>query len=125
MDWEELLARAQACDLVLSLQGILTQVADEWGVPVPSDVLARLQAMPVSEAEAQVVAWLTAARRPVAQRFWADLASMPNWRRRLRFALVNLFPSPAYMQERYQIPHPLLVPLYYPYRWLLGLHSAL
>ncbi len=29
------------------------------------------------------------------------------------------------MRHRYQVSHPLLLPLYYPYRWTLGLRSAL
>lgn len=29
------------------------------------------------------------------------------------------------MRHRYHVPHPLLVPLFYPYRWTLGLRSAL
>ena len=29
------------------------------------------------------------------------------------------------MLQRYGIPHPLLTPLYYPYRLLVGLRSAL
>jgi hypothetical protein len=48
---------------------------------------------------------------------------MPGWRQRVRFARTNLFPSAAYMRQRYQIKHPLLLPLYYPYRWLRGLRG--
>ena len=125
LDWEQVLARAQAYDLVLPLQQILPQIAEAWGVPIPGRVLERLHTLRASSDEVRVFNWLTAAHRPVALRFWADLASMASWHQRLHFAWINLFPSPAYMQHRYRIPHPLLLPVYYPYRWLLGIRSAL
>jgi hypothetical protein len=68
-----------------------------------------------------VHASLTIENASVAQRLWADLRSMPNGSLRLRYALASLFPPPAYMRERYRIAHPWLLPLYYPYRWLVGL----
>jgi len=92
---------------------------------VPAEALSRLNALCPSAAEVQVVTWRTASERPVAQRFWTDLAGMDNWRRRLRYAWIQLFPSVTYMQNRYGIRHRWLVPLYYPYRWWLGLRSAL
>ena len=61
----------------------------------------------------------------VLQRFWYDLASMPGWRPRLRYALVHLFPGRDYMRQRYPLRHPRLWPLTYPYRWLHGLFQAL
>ncbi len=125
IDWGEVLARAQAYDLVLPLQQVLTRLVGEWDVPLPGDVLEQLHALRASPAEGRVFTWLTAEHRPVARRFWIDLASLPGWQQRLRFAWTNLFPSPDYMRSRYRIPHPLLVPVYYPYRWFLGLRSAL
>ena len=70
-------------------------------------------------------AWLTASERPVAQRFYADLASMSSWRERLRYGWGSVFPSADYMRQRYGISNALFVPLSYPYRWFLGLKSAL
>ena len=64
---------------------------------------------------------LTAEQRSVAQRFWSDLASMGGWRARLGYAWTHLFPSAEYMRARYGIRYSLLLPLYYPYRWLRGL----
>ena len=125
LDWDEVLARGQAWDLVLPLQHILARVARDWEAPIPAEVMARLAALRPSPDEARVYAWLTAPERPVAQRFYADLASMPGWRDRLRYGWGSLFPARAYMIQRYGIPHPLLTPLYYPYRWLVGLRSAL
>ena len=47
--------------------------------------------------------------------------SMPDWRQRLHFARANVFPSADYMRQRYGVRHPLLLPIYYPWRWLRGL----
>ncbi len=79
--------------------------------------------MRASQAEVRVHRWLTAQQRPVAQRFWADLASMPGWRPRLHYALANLLPSATYMRQRYGFRQPWLLPLYYLYRYALGIRS--
>ena len=125
LDWEQVLARAQAWDLVLPVQQVVGRVARDWQAPIPDGILQRLSALQPSPAEARVFAWLTAPRRPVAQRFWADLASMPGWRERLRYAWGSLFPSAAYMRQRFGISSALLLPLAYPYRWLVGIVGAL
>ncbi|MFL7809021.1 MAG: nucleotidyltransferase family protein [Anaerolineae bacterium] len=125
MDWDEVLERAQAYDLVLSLQRVLPEMSDEWDVPMPAGVLERLRGLRPSRDEERVFGQLTAARRPVIQRFWADLVNMPDWRARVRYAWNNMFPSPLYMQRRYSIRHRFLLPLYYPYRWWLGVYEAL
>lgn len=124
IDWEQLLAQAQVHNLVLPVQQTLTRVADEWHAPIPSDVQERLRVLHPSHDERWIFTCITAKQWAVARRFWADLVSIPGWQRRLRYAWDRFFPSPAYMQHRYHIPHPLLVPLYYPYRWLSGLRRA-
>lgn len=125
LDWPELLRRAAACDLVMSLQAVLPALADAWAAPVPADVLAQLAAMQPSPAERRVHADLTAGRRPVARRFWADLMDLPDWRARGRYAWAHFVPSPAYMLARYRPAHRWLLPLLYPWRWLIGLAGAL
>jgi Uncharacterised nucleotidyltransferase len=124
LDWGELLAKTRMYGLALPVRAVLTRVADEWGVSVPVDVLPALRALPHSRAEERVFAWLTQRDRPAGPRFLADLGSMSGWRRRLRFARTHLFPSASYMRQRYRIRHPLLLPLYYPYRWLRGLRGS-
>ncbi len=123
IDWDELLRRAQECRLVLPVKQVLGQVTAGWGVAIPAAAQARLDALRPSPEERQAVAWRTAGHRPVAQRFWSDLASMPGWRQRLHYAWIQLFPSAAYMQSRYGIRHRWLLPLYYPYRWWRGLRG--
>jgi len=126
IDWLEVLARAKAYDLVLPLQLVLARAVDEWRVPIPKDIREQLHLLRPSPTEARVFSWRTALRGPgVAENFWTVLVGMPGWQRRLAYAWRNLFPSPTYMRERYRIPHPILLPVYYPHRWLLGLRGVL
>ncbi len=125
VDWDALLRWAEAYDLALPLQHVLANLARDWGAPAPADVLARLERLQPSAAGRRVFEGLGGAGRPAGPRLWLDLTSMPGWRRRLRFAWSNLLPSARYMRMRYNIRHGLLTPLYYPYRWLLGIRSAL
>jgi len=120
-DWKMLLSKVRAYDLVLPVRSVLSRAVDEWNAPVPAAALAALCALPYSPGEARVFASIRRPDRSAAQRFWDDLAGMAGWRQRLRFTRTNLLPSAAYMRQRYRIPHPLLLPLYYPYRWLRGL----
>lgn len=123
--WSTVLEKAVACELVLPLQQIISVVVAEWGAPVPAGVLAHLAALRPSAAEAQVFSWLAGEEeRPVLKRFWADLASMPDWSQRFSYAWRQLFPSRQYMRHRYGINHSYLLPFYYPYRWWLGLYRA-
>lgn len=120
MNWQEVLARSREFHLVFSVQEVVREMVNDWGLVLPEDLLAAVLGMPVSAEERRVVQWLQAEQRPVVQRFWADLASMPSWRRRLAYLLANLFPSPVYMQDRYALSGRAWVPLAYPYRWLVG-----
>jgi hypothetical protein len=120
VDWDRLFLQACAFDLVLPLQQIVPDVAARWAVPLPADVLPRLARLRSSPAEARVFEWLTAPERSAAQRFVADMAALPDGPSRLRFAGHNLFPSFAYMRERYRVKAAWWVPLAYPYRWFIG-----
>lgn len=124
LDWDELLTRARRYDLQLALRSVLMELAEHWDAPVPAAVVAALRAVQPSPEETWVAARMAAPHRSAGQRFWADLVSISDWNARRRFALANLFPSAAYMRARYAIRHPLLLPLYYPYRWLRGLFGA-
>lgn len=125
LDWEALLAVAAANDLVLPLQRVLPVVWDGWQLEPPAGVRAQLAALQASAKEAQLFGQLTAPARPVAQRFFTDLASMPGWRQRWAYAWENIFPAPAYMRDRYRLSNPLLLPFAYLWRWFRGLASLL
>ena len=121
--WDEVLARAQTYGLVLPLQEALSRAHALWSLPVPPEVWDRLQRLRPSRGEARAYALLVGGE-PVARRLWGGLASIPGWGLRLRYVWGNLFPSAAYMLDQYRIPNRLLLPLYYPYRWLRGLRRV-
>lgn len=121
IDWEQILIQSQAYNLVLSVRQILTQVADEYHAPIPAHVLEQLHVLHPSSDEEQVFTWRTAKHQTMALRLFTDVVGMPNWLQALHLAWNTLFPTRAYMQHRYTILHPALVPLYYPYRWFRGL----
>ena len=56
---------------------------------------------------------------------WLQMKKMAGWRRRLRFFLLYIVPSPAYMQRQYRVRYRWLVPFYYPYRWVATLGKLL
>ena len=120
-DWCAFVRRVEQCQLTLACRTVLQTLVNDWAAPVPAAVLAKLNDVEPMSQERRTYDHLTTGRRPVVQRFWADLAALNSWRRRLRFALQNLFPAPAYMRARYDIPGRLLLPAYYPYRWLRGI----
>ena len=124
LDWDVVLAEAQALDLVLALQRTLTVGAATLAAPVPSLILERIRALRPSRAEVAVVRRLTDRDRSMAARLWLDLTTMGSWAERVAFARTRLFPSTAYMKARYGVSHPVLVALAYPYRWLIGLRRG-
>lgn len=122
LDWPLIFARAAKYHLVLPLQTVLHRLTTDWGLTLPPDVSAGLDAL-VPSPDEHALAVEKAAPRPVIRRFWNDLASTRGWSARLRYAWIQLFPSPAYMRHRYGITRGCLIPLCYPYRWWLGLRG--
>jgi hypothetical protein len=100
LDWDLVIARARESELVLPLQRVMEQVASGWHGPLPPEVLDRIRGLQPSDAELR----LAKAQRPqasAAQRLWRDLLLLPGLSSRLRFAWLNVFPSPEYMRQRY------------------------
>jgi hypothetical protein len=118
LDWRELIERCQEFHLVLTVRQILDRISRYGDALIPAAVMNQFNALHPSSEELRVVTWLTGTRRPALD-FRAGLRHIPTWRQRLRFARAVLFPSTAFMQSRYRIAHPLLLPFYYVYR-LLG-----
>ena len=123
--WDVILSKGSQCDLVLSLQRVLHELETNWGAPVPLWVRSRLAMARPTAAESRVVGWLTTEKRSVGARFWADLASMSGWMERCRYAAGCLFPSSRYLMHRYGMPSPWLTPVFYLYRWLVGLRGLI
>ena len=125
IDWQLVFDKATEFELIYSIQVVVQQLVDDWQVAFPADVVSAATELTASEEEQRVVHLLLSEQRPVVQRFWSDLSTMSSWRRRSSYLLANLFPSPAYMQDRYDLHSRGLLPLAYPYRWALGLGEFL
>lgn len=121
LDWDVVLAKAAEFDLVLPLQEVLGHVRSLWPFFFPDELWARIAALRPTRTEARVYRWLTAEHRPTLYRFVTDLAMMPTWSMRVRYAAQSIFPPAEYMRDRYRIRRGWMVPLYYPYRWYVGL----
>lgn len=120
IDWDLVITKAESYNLVFSVQQTLLRLADEWKVEIPGNVRSQLAILKPSWEEVRAYYWQN---QTMALRLFDDLAGAKDWLTRLHIAWDTLFPSRAYMQHRYQIPHPLLIPFYYPYRWLRGLRK--
>jgi hypothetical protein len=122
-DWNELISRAVAYNLVLPLQLTLPQLAADWGVSVPAAALNRLTGLHPTRCEASNFRALTTPNRSAGRRFVDDLVAQPDWRLRLKYAWHNAAPQPAYMRQHYGVRHGWALPFYYPYRWATGLRG--
>ncbi len=124
IDWSVFLEQTEAYHLVLAVRKTLETLLVDWEAAVPLNVVQALQELEVSTEEQKAFAAQTAVNRPVAQRFWSDLSQMPTWRERLNYAGISLFPSPAYMRERYQAELTDFLPYLYLHRFWRGLRSG-
>lgn len=123
MDWEMLLEKVQSYQLLIPVQKVIAELNNNWSVPIPAEFLKRLFALRASKDEVVRITRLVTMDRGAGKRFVDDLSGIGGWRKRLRFILLKLFPSIDYMRQRYHVSNSLLLPLYYLYRWLLGLRS--
>jgi hypothetical protein len=126
LDWETILERAQAFELVLSLRTVLDQVCSTFDSPLPFDVGSRLAAMEPGPEERRIFAGL-GADQPDGEaraRFLRHLREMPGMREKWRYLFANVFPDRAYMQRRYAIQPGWLLPFFYLVRLAEGLRAA-
>lgn len=125
LDWELVLEKARAFSLVLPLRQVMARQATDWHAPIPGWFLDRLESLPVVEEEQRVFDTLSGERLHSGRHFLSDLRLLDGWGSRIRYSLQLVFPSRAYMLRRYKLSRPWLVPLYYPYRWWLGIYSLI
>ncbi len=121
IDWQEIINKTKEYDLALSVKEILIQLFDDWKVPIPVEVIDKFRNLKPSREEVRTYLWQ---HQTMALRLFDDVAGAKDWRQRFRIIWDTLFPTFEYMQHRYRIPHSLLVPFYYPYRWLRGLRRV-
>ena len=123
LDWALVLQLAQANALSLALRETLRRVSEHFALEIPPEVRTRLEHAPISSAERR--AWHARAgeARRAGRAFWFDLQGIEGTRARALFALAHLFPSPAYMAQRYALSRRAQLPLAYARRWWRGLRS--
>jgi hypothetical protein len=109
--WEVVLAGAERCGLGVAVQSSLAAVALIWGIAPPAWVEERLGALPVHGAELRLrrATW-SGDERAVAA---FDLLSQPDLGSALDLWLAAALPPAAYLQVRYKIADPHLLPAYY------------
>lgn len=126
IDWEQVFERALDSRLVMALQRVMWQVSKELQAPVSPVVVERLQNLKPSTKEVRAVRWLGDVTRSMDHYALGTLMSLPDWPTRVSYLWSKLlFPAPGFMRCRYNIPNSWLIPLYYPYRWLLGVWELL
>lgn len=121
IDWIEVLKQAQRFRLVLPLQQVLPEIMGHWQVTLPPGILEEIRLLQPSPEEQTLFAWLNARYlRTTLRYFLADLTGLSGWQQKSRFLWNTVFPSSRYMQQRYRIEHPALLPFYYLYRLCRG-----
>ena len=109
--WEVVLGGAERCGLGLAVQSSLAAVALIWGIAPPAWVEDWLAALPVSGAELRLrrATWSGDSRAVAA----ADLLSQPDLRSALDLWLAAALPPAGYLQARYRLADPHLLPACY------------
>lgn len=124
IDWPLLIDQARRCDLILAVKAtLLSGILPRWPGLLPEPVVEHLRTASPTPNEAQIVRQLREGYGSRARRLLHELAQLPAGRARRRFLWRNLFPPLPYMQQIYEVQRRWLVPLYYPYRWWLGLRK--
>lgn len=127
IDWQLVVDRARDFQLSVPLRQTLLHVSKCWQLALPEEAQVAIQRLQPSMAERRVFAQLQTLDAASEARFaLVNLALLPGWGARVQYLARNLFfPHPSYMRHRYKIRRSYLLPFYYPYRWFLGLSSAL
>lgn len=123
LDWKKLIELAEQFDLVLALKSNLSAVTDLYGQILPAEFLQALNRLEPSGSEIKYFTSLSKHHKSPGKTFLEDLSCLPDWRKKLHFAFSNIFPSITYMKIRYRFNHPLMLPVFYLYRWYLGITS--
>ena len=116
IDWEEVVSVGESFDLLLPLQKVLPELAENWKSPVPGEVLSKLAKMDPSVREKRKFMMFWGNDHNYAKTLLGGAMSFSDWRSRLRYARLVLFPPKQYIIERYKVRTSLLVPFFYAYR---------
>lgn len=123
LDWGAIVERAQRYQMTLPLRQTLAVVAETLGTPLPDELLARLETLPVSAAERQrygEAAWGAHSRLGDGLQ---KLGGMTGAAARLRFAGRLIWPERAFMRQHYPDDSPVRLAARYAERWLAVLRE--
>ncbi|MEJ5310848.1 MAG: nucleotidyltransferase family protein [Anaerolineae bacterium] len=123
LDWDVVLAQAQALRMIAPLQQALPVITAAWGVPLPETVMARLAALEPTRAERRLLQRASGRKAAGVRSVWTNLWAMPNVWAAMRYVWHMAFPSLTYMREHYRMPSVMWLPVYYVRRWLRGIRA--
>lgn len=118
LEWDAILDAARRFEMLPALNAVLKHIADVWGIAAPDSVRAQLAESSRGVGDQLAVIVATADRTDAT--ILGEGMSFRTWRQRAVYFFHVFFPSPKYMRERYRIPHPALVPVFYLVRLGLG-----
>lgn len=121
LDWTKLINDAQKFDLVLPLKVHLHTLAEIYGAIIPGELLSTLEELQPSAYEQHHFSAVGITTKTASRTFVNDVRNIPGFRDKAIFTLANIFPSSLYMKYRYKVRHPAFLPVYYVYRWYLGI----
>jgi hypothetical protein len=121
--WDKVMEYTRRLQVILPVRQCLHGLSTVWAVPIPQAVLDELHALQPSPAEARAYRWHTQPGLSHAHRALETLRALPGNRLRLKYFLLRLFPSPAYIRRI--LPHITSPVLLYPAYWLRGLRLVL
>ncbi len=117
IEWEALLQMAKTAGWEAGLHIVLSKSVHTFATPLPSPVRIWLSQPPQALSGYRVARRMDAASSLPSLQIYERVRQVP-WRSRPAYLARLLIPSAAYMQDRYRLSHPWLLPLAYPYRWL-------
>lgn len=115
IDWERLVSRSRLFGWSAPAGTVLSQLRDIFHMRIPDNLLAELKACQTSRERE----WISYKSLPDQSRAWAQWQTWKSltWKEKFAYSLGSVFPSPVYLQKRYQPDPPWTWPLYYFYRW--------
>jgi hypothetical protein len=116
LDWDKVITAAQAFELLLAVQATLDRLAGCWPSLPLDGPRARLHQLNPTRFERRLFRLLTTEPRTPFLDFYTDILSLPDRQARIRFVLLNVFPQPAYMAQRYGAQQTRQLPYWYLYR---------
>ena len=115
-DWETVFRQAAGWQMVIPLQRILVRLESFWPRTVPTSVVQEVDRLAPSLSEKQIHRWVLDRQRNPTADVLLYVASTPGILRKFGLFLEQIFPSPVYMRQRYNLRHAILWPLAYPWR---------